>query len=207
MNAWKCIDGHRDHFPSIAGISQSGKRASHPYKMLRLNQGKETGRLLHGRSAPQTGAPAIEPDGNEITSGCRDGVVPDKTAAENGDAEKGMGRSEWIDEDSLLPPHPDFGTGPGQPVPSTPKNEQSGKDQTHAGQCASLVCPTDSQDEHEGCCEQADNSQDHVENQQSGCRRFPGRSRRLNHFALSGCFITRSGGFLFCHLSSPPGFK
>jgi hypothetical protein len=91
--------------------------------MLRSNQEKEMGRVLHGHSPPQTGAPAIESDGTEIRSGCRDGVVPDRIAAENEDAEKGMRRSEWIDEDSSLSPHLDFGTGPGQPVPSTPKNE------------------------------------------------------------------------------------
>jgi hypothetical protein len=102
------------------------------------NQGKEhrirakgLGRIRKkSRAGCSTGSPRRKParqpsnrTGPKSKGDVETEGVPDKTAAENEDAEKVMRRSKWIDEDSFLSSHLDFGTGPGQPVAAAPKNE------------------------------------------------------------------------------------
>jgi hypothetical protein len=95
-----------------------------------------------------------------------------------------------IDDDLLLSPHLELGTGPGQPLATTPEDEQSGEDQTHAGCHASMACPLYPEAEQDGRYEQAENGQDQIENKLSGCRRYCDRDILLTRCALRVRFVS-----------------
>jgi hypothetical protein len=98
--------------------------------------------------------------------------------------------SEWIDDDSFLPPHLELGTGPGQPLAPAPEDEQSREDQTHAGSRVSLACPLNSEAEQHGRHEQAEYSHGHIEGKLTGRRRYGDGGILLPRCALRVRFVS-----------------
>jgi hypothetical protein len=84
----------------------------------------------------------------------------------------------------------EIGTGPGQPLAIAPEEEQSREDQTHAGCHAPMACPMYSETKQDGRHEQAENSQDHIENNLSGCRRYRDRGILLTRCDLRVRFVS-----------------